>query len=204
MCLCTPDWILIWKCWFLKKGKSRSTQRKSSRSQRENQQQTQPTCGLDTRIQTWVTLVDLWKASALTIVPPLLINIAAETKSTTSQASGRKHILVCNFPTKITSVQIIQQRFVSFCFVQHLYWFLLNFQFSIPLCALINQYFSRLAQKFPATKFLKSISTTCIPNYPDKHLPTIFIYFEDDMKRQFVGPMVFGGMTLKIDGKLIS
>ena len=91
-----------------------------------------------------------------------------------------------------------------FCFVQHLCWFLLNFQFSIPLCALINQYFSRLAQKFPATKFLKSISTTCIPNYPDKHLPTIFIYFEDDMKRQFVGPLVFGGMNLKIDGKLLS
>ena len=40
----------------------------------------QPTYGRDTRIQTWVTLVDLWKASALTIVPPLLINIAAETK----------------------------------------------------------------------------------------------------------------------------
>ena len=47
--------------------------------------------------------------SALTTVPPLLINIAAETKSTTSQASGRKRILVFNFPTKITSVQIIQQ-----------------------------------------------------------------------------------------------
>ena len=55
--------------------------------------------------------------SALTTVPPLLINIAAETKSTTSQAVGRKHILVCNFPTKITSVQIIQQRFVSCFFV---------------------------------------------------------------------------------------
>ena len=117
MCLCTPDWIVIWKCWFLKKGKHRSTQRKSSWSQRENQQQTQPTYGLDTRIQTWVTLVDLWKASALPTAPPFLINIAAETKSTTSQASGRKRILVFNFPTKITSVKIIQQRFVICFFV---------------------------------------------------------------------------------------
>ena len=27
---------------------------------------------------------------------------------------------------------------------------------------------NRLAPKFPTTKFLKAISTTCIPNYPDK------------------------------------
>ena len=45
------------------------------------------------------------------------------------------------------------------------------------------------------------MSTTCIPNYPDKHLPTIFIYYEEDMKKQFVGPLVFGGMNLKLDGK---
>ena len=48
----------------------------------------------------------------------------------------------------------------------------------IPLCALINQHMSMLAAKFPTVKFLKSISTTCIPNYPDKNLPTIFIYLE--------------------------
>ena len=74
---------------------------------------------------------------------------------------------------------------------------------SIPLCTLINQFLARLAQKFPTTKFLKSVSTTCIPNYPDKHLPTIFIYHEEDMKKQFVGPMAFGGMNLKLDGKFI-
>ena len=73
---------------------------------------------------------------------------------------------------------------------------------SIPLCSLVNQYLTQLAKKFPCTKFLKSVSTTCIPNYPDKHLPTIFIYFEEDMKKQYVGPLMFGGMNLKIDGKL--
>merc|ERR1711874_82484 len=40
------------------------------------------------------------------------------------------------------------------------------------LDALINEYMNRLAPKFPTTKFLKAISTTCIPNYPDKNLPT--------------------------------
>lgn len=72
---------------------------------------------------------------------------------------------------------------------------------SIPLCTLINQHLSALARKFPQTKFLKSISTTCIPNYPDRNLPTIFVYFEGEMKAQFIGPLVFGGMNLKVEGK---
>ncbi|KAF3843596.1 hypothetical protein F7725_002445 [Dissostichus mawsoni] len=53
--------------------------------------------------------------------------------------------------------------------------------------------------KFPQTKFLKSISTTCIANYPDRNLPTIFVYREGDMKAQFIGPLVFGGMSLKVE-----
>jgi len=69
----------------------------------------------------------------------------------------------------------------------------------IPLCALINQYLTQLAAKFPTVKFLKSISTTCIPNYPDKNLPTIFVYHEGNMKNQIVGPISFRGMKLTID-----
>jgi len=69
----------------------------------------------------------------------------------------------------------------------------------IPLCALINQHLSLLAAKFPTVKFLKSISTTCIPNYPDKNLPTIFIYHEGNMKTQLVGPLSFRGMNMKAE-----
>ncbi|XP_071853984.1 phosducin-like protein 3 [Apostichopus japonicus] len=69
----------------------------------------------------------------------------------------------------------------------------------IPLCTLINQYLSQIASKFPATKFLKSISTVCIPNYPDKNLPTVFVYFEGELKTQWVGPLSFGGMNLTMD-----
>ncbi|XP_037646183.1 phosducin-like protein 3 [Sebastes umbrosus] len=69
----------------------------------------------------------------------------------------------------------------------------------IPLCSLINQHLSMLARKFPQTKFLKSISTTCIPNYPDRNLPTVFVYMEGEMKAQFIGPLVFGGMNLKVE-----
>ncbi|XP_048834564.1 phosducin-like protein 3 [Brienomyrus brachyistius] len=79
-------------------------------------------------------------------------------------------------------------------------WVVLHlYKQGIPLCTLINQHLSVLAGKFPQTKFLKSISTTCIPNYPDRNLPTVFVYFEGDMKAQFIGPLVFGGMNLKVD-----
>merc|ERR1711997_541954 len=69
----------------------------------------------------------------------------------------------------------------------------------VPLCALINEYMNRLAPKFPCTKFLRAISTTCIPNYPDKNLPTIFVYYEGGIKGQMVGPLEFRGMNLTMD-----
>uniref|UniRef100_A0A8C5DN99 Phosducin-like protein 3 n=1 Tax=Gouania willdenowi TaxID=441366 RepID=A0A8C5DN99_GOUWI len=79
-------------------------------------------------------------------------------------------------------------------------WVVLHlYKQGIPLCSLINQHLTTLARKFPQTKFLKSISTTCIPNYPDHNLPTIFVYFEGEMKAQFIGPLVFGGMNLKVE-----
>eukprot|EP00794_Sanderia_malayensis_P011781 gene11781-13001_t len=65
----------------------------------------------------------------------------------------------------------------------------------------INHYIYNLAKKFPETKFLKSVSTNCIQNYPDKNLPTIFVYCDGQLKAQFVGPHAFAGMDLKQDGK---
>nr|XP_011754128.1 phosducin-like protein 3 [Macaca nemestrina] len=76
-------------------------------------------------------------------------------------------------------------------------WVVLHlYKQGIPLCALINQHLSGLARKFPDVKFIKALSTTCIPNYPDRNLPTIFVYLEGDIKAQFIGPLVFGGMNL--------
>lgn len=71
------------------------------------------------------------------------------------------------------------------------------------MCSLLNHFMSQLAKKFPTTKFLKSISTVCIENYPDKNVPTIFVYFEGEMKKQFVGPDSLRGTNLTLDGKPI-
>jgi len=69
--------------------------------------------------------------------------------------------------------------------VLHLY------QHSLPLCKLLNDYFQRLAPKFPQTKFLKSIATLCIPNYPDRNLPTIFVYYEGNLVKQWIKEEAF-------------
>ena len=62
-------------------------------------------------------------------------------------------------------------------------WVVLHlYKQGVPLCALINQYMVAMAAKFPTVKFLRSISTTCIPNYPDQNLPTCFVYFEGELK----------------------
>ncbi|XP_046854721.1 phosducin-like protein 3 [Xenia sp. Carnegie-2017] len=79
-------------------------------------------------------------------------------------------------------------------------WVILHlYKTGIPLCALLNRYLLQLAKKFPATKFIKSISTTCIPNYPDKNLPTFFIYHNGDMKKQYIGPLAFDGMNCTVE-----
>uniref|UniRef100_A0A2K6PWQ9 Phosducin-like protein 3 n=1 Tax=Rhinopithecus roxellana TaxID=61622 RepID=A0A2K6PWQ9_RHIRO len=76
-------------------------------------------------------------------------------------------------------------------------WFILHlYKQGIPLCALINQHLSGLARKFPDVKFIKAVSTTCVPNYPDRNLPTIFVYVERDIKARFIGPLVSGSMNL--------
>lgn len=76
-------------------------------------------------------------------------------------------------------------------------WVILHlYKPGIPLCTLINQYLANLARKFPATKFLKSISTICIPNWPDRNLPTIFIYHNGNMIKQIIGAIELRGMKL--------
>jgi len=79
-------------------------------------------------------------------------------------------------------------------------WVILHvFKQAVPECKLMCSHMESLAQKFPQVKFLKGVSSLCIPNYPDKNLPTVFVYFEGDMKKQWIGPLAFGGMNLKLN-----
>ena len=57
----------------------------------------------------------------------------------------------------------------------------------------------RLAAKFGDVKFLKIVSTECIPGYPDRNLPTLLVYKDDDMLAQWVGTKMFGGAQYGAD-----
>ena len=62
--------------------------------------------------------------------------------------------------TAVDYVQEVNKAGEDLFVVLHLY------KQGIMLCNVINNFISQLATKFPTTKFIKSISTTCIPNYP--------------------------------------
>lgn len=62
----------------------------------------------------------------------------------------------------------------------------------IPECGLLMQSIEELAVRYPATKFVKIISTDCIPNYPDRNLPTLLVYNNGAVKGNYVGLHSFG------------
>jgi hypothetical protein len=66
-------------------------------------------------------------------------------------------------------------------------------------CRLMSEYFSQFAQRFPAVKCMKIISTECIEGYPDALLPTILLYYENEMKKKWVGLKDFGGFKVNAD-----
>ncbi|OQV25192.1 Phosducin-like protein 3 [Hypsibius exemplaris] len=79
-------------------------------------------------------------------------------------------------------------------------WVVLHlYKQGVPLCALINRHLTGLARKFADVKFVKSIANTCIPNFPDASLPAIFIYYEGNLRKQIIGALDFGGMSLTED-----
>ncbi|KAI3378789.1 hypothetical protein SNEBB_000789 [Seison nebaliae] len=62
----------------------------------------------------------------------------------------------------------------------------------IPICEAINKYFDLLAPKFQETKFIRSIASTCVPNFPPTNLPAIFHYKNGELKKQLIGGQMLG------------
>ncbi|XP_048328225.2 uncharacterized protein LOC107415115 [Ziziphus jujuba] len=62
----------------------------------------------------------------------------------------------------------------------------------IPECGVLMQCLEELATRYPATKFCKIISTDCIPNYPDRNVPTLLVYNNGAVKANYVGINSFG------------
>ncbi|KAK0520032.1 Proteolipid protein 2 [Tilletia horrida] len=54
-------------------------------------------------------------------------------------------------------------------------------------CRLLGGYLDTIAAKNPETKFVSIVGDKCIPNYPDRNLPTLLIYRNGDLHRQIIG-----------------
>ena len=65
--------------------------------------------------------------------------------------------------------------------------------FRVPDSAVMGECIEKLAAKYTKTKFVRIISTDCIPGYPDRNLPTILIYKDTECKHNLVGRLPFGG-----------
>ncbi|PHT29106.1 hypothetical protein CQW23_31278 [Capsicum baccatum] len=63
---------------------------------------------------------------------------------------------------------------------------------SISGADFVRECLDELTTKYPATKFVKIISTDCIKNYPDCNLPTVLVYHNGALKSNYVGVRSFG------------
>jgi len=70
----------------------------------------------------------------------------------------------------------------------------------LTACKLFSKHLSALAQRFPKTKFVKSDAAVCFEkDYPDKNVPTMFVYVDGEMRRSWVGAECGGLTTTEAD-----
>ena len=69
---------------------------------------------------------------------------------------------------------------------------LLNFyQDAVDISVKINQVFDELATEFPSVKFLRTVSTKCVPNFQNTSLPYILYYRNGKLQQTIAGKELF-------------
>lgn len=79
--------------------------------------------------------------------------------------------------------------------VVHLY------QDRVMECRLLEQVLLSIARKFKAVKFVKILSTAAVENWPDRNLPTLFLYHDGKLQTQLLGIKKLGGQSTTPAGK---
>jgi len=62
----------------------------------------------------------------------------------------------------------------------------------VMLSNILNNHFVQLANKYKHVKFVRGVAKECVPNYPDKNLPTVFVYRNGTLAIQWIGGGNFG------------
>lgn len=75
----------------------------------------------------------------------------------------------------------------------------LLYQSSVVQCQLLEEALIVLAPKFRQVKFTKIRSTQAVENWPDRNLPTLFVYHEGELKHQMMTLKAVGGNSMTAD-----
>ena len=81
----------------------------------------------------------------------------------------------------------------------HNNWVIVHmFQDSVIECRLMDEVINDLAAKFKYIKFVRIKSTAAVENWPDRNLPTLFMYHEGEARDQIMTLQNLGGKTMKL------
>ncbi|WVR05502.1 hypothetical protein IAU60_002520 [Kwoniella sp. DSM 27419] len=72
------------------------------------------------------------------------------------------------------------------------------FKDSVPLSQHLRPLLNQLAAAHPSTKFLSIPAGLCIPNYPDKNVPTLLIYRNGEIAGNVIAGMGLKGMKTTV------
>lgn len=67
-------------------------------------------------------------------------------------------------------------------------------------CRLLEEVLLAAARQFRAVKFLKIVSTNAVENWPDRNLPTLFVYHDGELSTQLLGLKKLGGRSTNLKG----
>jgi hypothetical protein len=68
-------------------------------------------------------------------------------------------------------------------------------------CQLMDECLLNLAPRFAYVKFLKIRATSAVENWPEKNLPTLFVYKNGELMDQLITLRSVGGKTMKTEGR---
>lgn len=102
---------------------------------------------------------------------------AASSSSTTYRGTTLVHITSSEFVAEVTNAP------ANAYVVCHLY------KDTHEECAILNQCLAELASRYTGTKFVKIVSTQCIPDFDDRFLPAVLLYRGGKCVRQVVNAL---------------
>ncbi len=83
-------------------------------------------------------------------------------------------------------------------------WVLVHlYQDSVIQCRLLEECLQVISRQFRYLKILKIRATSAVENWPERNLPTLFLYYEGELKEQLITLSAVGGNAVTAAGTYI-